>query len=107
MASGETIVAVYQGRVVGVVTLRSAANTRGTPFYDRPEVASFGQFAVAPAEQRCGIGSTLMRLVERPAAELGVRELALDTSEHAMHLIAFYQNRGYRFVEHCQWEQTN
>jgi GNAT superfamily N-acetyltransferase len=70
-------------------------------------VARFGQFAVRPSYQRAGIGSTLMSLIERRAAERGVVELALDTSEHAAHLIAFYQASGYRFVEHCQWAMVN
>lgn len=33
--------------------------------------------------------------------------LALDTSEHAAHLIALYQSKGYAFVEHIQWRDVN
>jgi DNA-binding winged helix-turn-helix (wHTH) protein len=33
--------------------------------------------------------------------------MALDTSEHADHLISIYKNRGYRFVEHVRWESVN
>lgn len=33
--------------------------------------------------------------------------LALDTSEHAAHLITFYQSKGYAFVEHVQWPDVN
>jgi GNAT superfamily N-acetyltransferase len=107
MARGETLLAVEDGTVVGLVTLAEAAATRGAPFYDRPDVASFGQFAVDPRKQRLGIGSALLHFVERRAAELGVTELGLDTSEHATGLIAFYQARGYRFIEFCQWDVTN
>lgn len=107
MDRGETIVAVEHSDVVGLVTLATAAATGGSPFYDRADVASFGQFAVHPRKQRLGIGSTLLNLVEARAAELGVGSLALDTSERAAKLIAFYQARGYAFVEHCQWETTN
>jgi len=107
MAKGETLVAAEAGQVLGVVTLADASATSGSPFYDRTDVASFGQFAVQPSKHRLGIGSTLMALVERRAAEQGVAELAIDTSEHAAHLIAFYKARGYRFVEYCQWEVTN
>jgi ribosomal protein S18 acetylase RimI-like enzyme len=107
MAKGETIVATKDGNVDGLVTLASIDATQGSPFYDRPDVASFGQFAVRRSRQRLGIGSTLIRLIEARAAEQGVAELALDTSEDATHLIAFYESRGYRFVEYCQWSMTN
>jgi GNAT superfamily N-acetyltransferase len=107
MDRGETIVAVEHGAVVGLITLATAAATSGSPFYDRADVASFGQFAVHPRKQRLGIGSTLLSLVEARAAELGVGSIALDTSERAAGLIAFYEARGYTFIEHCQWETTN
>ncbi len=48
-----------------------------------------------------------MDYVEAYAAEEGACEIALDTSEHAHHLISMYQNRGYRFVEYAQWDVTN
>lgn len=38
---------------------------------------------------------------------LDVAMLALDTSEHAAHLIALYQSKGYAFVEHIQWRDVN
>jgi GNAT superfamily N-acetyltransferase len=107
MAAGETIVAVGEGGLVGVITLREAARTRGSPFYDRPDVALFGQFAVRPAQQRSGIGSNLISLVEQRAEEKGVGELALDTSERAVDLIALYERKGYRFVEYIQWPDVN
>jgi len=107
MDRGETIVATDAGHIIGVITLKSVAATSGTPFYDRPDVASFEQLAVSPSHQGTGVGSTLMTLVERRAAELGAAELALDTSEDAKRLIALYQARGYRFVETCQWDVTN
>lgn len=99
MASGDTFVAVLDDAVVGVVTLAEADATHGSPFYDRPDVASFGQFGVLPELQRQGIGSRLMDIVEARAREKGVVELALDTSEHADALIAMYTKRGYRFIE--------
>jgi len=45
MAKGETLVATDAGNVVGIVTLAGTTATEGSPFYDRPDVASFGQFA--------------------------------------------------------------
>jgi hypothetical protein len=46
-------------------------------------------------------------LIERRAREKGIATLALDTSEHADHLIALYQSKGYAFVEHVRWPDVN
>ena len=107
VAKGETFVAVRDEAVIGIITLAEAHATHGSPFYDRPDVASFGQFAVLPAVQRQGIGSRLMDIVEARAREKGVVELALDTSEHAEALIAMYTKRGYRFIEYSKWDIVN
>ena len=104
---GETFLATAGDLIVGIVTLNEVHATHGTPFYDRPDVAEFGQFAVRPSYQRHGIGSRLIELVERRARDKGVRELALNTSEHAAHLIAFYTGKGYRFIEYAQWREVN
>jgi GNAT superfamily N-acetyltransferase len=106
-AKGECFVAVQNGELVGTVTLSHITNTQGTSWYDRPDVASFGQFAVKPDLQRTGLGTKLMDLVEDRARLKGVPELALDTSEHAAHLIHYYERRGYRFIEYTQWSETN
>jgi GNAT superfamily N-acetyltransferase len=104
---GETIVAVDVNRIVGLVTLSRTDATRGTPFYEKPDVASFGQFAVRPSHQRRGIGRTLLGLVEQRARELGVRHLALDTSEHATNLITFYKSLGFHILGHHRWDTVN
>jgi GNAT superfamily N-acetyltransferase len=104
---GDTIVAIDNNQIVGIVTLSDVATTRGCAFYDRDDVASFGQFAVRPSHQSRGIGSKLLDLVETLAHEKGVGELALDTSEHATDLIAMYQAKGFRFIEYVQWKRPN
>lgn len=104
---GETWVAVDGKNIVGIITLADCQRTYGSPFYDRPDVASFGQFAVRTVHQRRGIGSTLLKFVEQRAQKIGAAELALDTSEFATHLISLYEKKGYRFVEHVQWKSTN
>lgn len=96
MARGETIVAVDGVLIVGAVTLKRASESHGSPFYAQPDVAGFGQFAVRPSHQGRGIGTALLRLVEQRATEQGVRQLALDTSEHASDLITFYTAKGFR-----------
>jgi GNAT superfamily N-acetyltransferase len=106
-SKGHTLVALLDGCIVGTITLADAALTRGCPFYDRPDVASFGQFGVEPAIQRLGIGTRLLSLAEALAMELGVHELALDTAETAVDLIRFYSAKGYRFVEFHTWAEVN
>jgi GNAT superfamily N-acetyltransferase len=54
--------------VAGTITLAEAQATHGSPFYDRPDVAAFGQFDVLPALRRRGIGSRLMDIVETSKA---------------------------------------
>ncbi len=107
LANGIPIVAVVNEIVVGTITLAFIQNTGGSPFYDRPDVASVGQFAVARELQRRGIGSTMLEIAERCAAECGASYLALDTSEHAAHLIAYYEGRDYHFVEHVRYAGVN
>ncbi|MGC4085219.1 MAG: GNAT family N-acetyltransferase [Vicinamibacterales bacterium] len=82
LSRGDTIVALAGDALIGIVTLARASATSGSPFYDRPDVASFGQFAVEPAWQRAGVGTTLMELVEALASARGLSFLALDTSEY-------------------------
>ncbi|MBU8544134.1 MULTISPECIES: GNAT family N-acetyltransferase [Roseomonadaceae] len=106
-ASGECWVARADGGIVGTILFKPADRTAGSPWLDRPEVASLGQFAVAPEWQGTGLGARLLDLAERRAAETGAKEIALDTAEPAEHLVALYRRRGYRFIEHTQWSHTN
>jgi GNAT superfamily N-acetyltransferase len=105
--AGTTVVAVCGDEIVGVVTLRGPGDGAGAAYYARPDVAAFGQFAVAPRLQGRGIGSRLLVLVEELARESGAAELALDTSERAAHLISMYERRGYRSAGTVQWDVTN
>ena len=99
--------AIADGAVVGTVTLSRIEETRGCAFYDRPDVASFGQFAVEPALQGRGVGSMLLDVVDALAMERGVGQLALDTAAPATDLIAYYTARGFSVVDHLQWEAVN
>ena len=106
-ASGECYVAVCAGRVVGTVTLGPPGGGQGAPYYERPGVCAFQQFAVEPEFQRLGVGARLMDTIEARAAELGAAEIALDTSENAHDLISRYERRGYRIVTRVDWDVTN
>jgi GNAT superfamily N-acetyltransferase len=76
-------------------------------WYKNDFVAYFGKFAVHPDYQCKGIGSMMMDYLEEYAKSKGKTELALDTSEKALHLIEYYKKRGYRFIQHHNWEVTN
>ena len=105
--SGECYIGVRDGRIVATLTFRAPSETSGCPWYDRPDVASFGQFAVLPDLQGLGVGRALMDLAERRALEAGAVEIALDTAKGASHLIEIYERRGYRIVESADWPETN
>ena len=107
LGRGPAYVACADSVLVGTITLKRPELTRGSSWYDRADVASFGQFAVSPDYQRCGVGSRLLQTVEATARSWGAAELALDTAEGAVHLQRFYQKRGYRFIEYVDWDVTN
>ena len=103
ITDGHCYVALLEGRVVGTITLKKRELTKGCPWYDRPDVASFGQFAVEPELQGRGIGRALLDAVERRAVEEGVAELALDTAEGATALVEMYEKLGFRFIGYVDW----
>jgi ribosomal protein S18 acetylase RimI-like enzyme len=106
-SQGECYIALTGGVVVGTITFKPSDKTGGSPWLDRPEVASLAQFAVAPELQVLGLGTRLMDLAEARAAATEAVEIALDTAESATHLVAWYGRRGYRLIERVQWSHTN
>ena len=107
VSKGTCLIGVCEGKIVATVCYYSPMQTGGCPWYDRSDVASFGQFAVEPELQRYGVGSRLVELIEQMAKDDGAAEMSLDTAEGAAHLIRFYEKRGYRFIEHAKWKVTN
>lgn len=105
--SGECFVAELDGEVVGTITLYTEPYDSSPDWYRREDVGWFGQFAVEPSLQRKGIGRKMIEFIESRARERGLMEIALDTSEKASHLIAYYQKMGWRVVDETQWEVTN
>ena len=104
---GECFVGVAEERLIATVTYYAPAHRSEVAWYDRDDVAYFGQFAVEPELQQLGIGAMLMDYLEAKALADGAAEISLDTSEQATHLIAYYTRRGYRFIEYQQWDVTN
>ena len=106
-AGRECWVARVDGVLVGTITVQPPGVPHGCAWYERPDVAVFGQFAVEPALQRGGLGSALLAHAEARARALGAVELALDTAEGAERLVAYYEGRGFRPVGHVDWPMTN
>ena len=104
---GKCLVAVADGVLWGTIVVKDASQTRGCPWYDRPDVASIGQFGVEPRLQGKGLGRRLMAMAEALALTSGAREIALDTAEPATHLVEWYTRLDYRHIEYAQWSHTN
>jgi len=103
---GVPFVAMQDGKIVGTITLYVPPNVSGCDWYDRGDVACFGQFGVAPNLQRCGIGSQLLDAIEAEAVARNIPNLGLDTAEGATHL-TMYERRGFQPVGFVDWEITN
>jgi GNAT superfamily N-acetyltransferase len=103
IAGGSCLVAIHDGRLVGSIVFRDKAQKGGSPWMDRSDVATFGQFGILPHYQSRGLGSRLLEAVERMAVDDKAEELALDTADQAEHLIQYYEKRGYRRIEYAQW----
>ena len=103
ISRGLCLVASGDGAVVGTIMFYAPGQSAGCSWYERSDVATIGQFGVLPSCQGTGTGTRLLRKAETLAIAIGAAELALDTSEGADHLIAWYEREGFRFVEHAQW----
>ena len=101
---GVCLVAADADALIGTIMVYAPGRSAGCPCYERPGVATIGQFGVLPGRQGTGTGTRLLREAERLAIASGAVELALDTSEGASHLIGWYEREGFRFVEHAQWK---
>ena len=111
-ANSECIVAIFREpgqaeRIVGVILFEEHEKVDFPPWFLRPDVCHFAQFAVDPDIQGMGIGKRLLDEVERRARERDASELALSMAEPDRELFEFYIKRGYRLVDHWQWPYTN
>lgn len=107
MADGTAFLARLGPRIVGTITFYPPGRHGGCDWYERDDVASFGQFAVDPDLQGRGIARALLALVEAEARAVEVTHLACDTSEHASELIGMYARRGFEIVGSTKWNEVN
>jgi len=107
LKKGDSFLGFTEGELVSTIIVVKDDPNEPCGWYQNPEVYFFTQFAVKPKYQGLGLGKKLMDFVEEYATSDGAKEMALDTSEYAHHLISIYKKRGYRFVEYAQWSVTN
>lgn len=93
--------------IVGVILFEEMEKVDFPPWFLRPDVCHFAQFAVDPDTQGLGIGGRLLAEVERRARERDASELALSMAEPDRDLFNFYVKRGFRWVDVWQWPYTN
>ena len=93
--------------IIATVTLYPPAPQSTCTLYRESDVYVLGQFAVHPHLQRAGLGARMMDWCIHETRALGGKRLALDTSEHADHLIAWYEKLGFVFAQHTRWDAVN
>lgn len=106
-SEGPCWVARQGGALVGTIVWRRGAADEECEAYRDPNVAIFGQFAVEPGLQGKGLGAKLLETAELSAQAEGCHEMACDTAEGALDLIATYVKWGYRRVGTVQWDLVN
>ena len=109
VTKGECFIAETEGKLIGTILLypKYKDDTTLPDWYRRDDVRVFGKFAVDPDYQTQGVGSKLLDFLEKYSRKKDLNELALDTSDKALHLIDYYKKRGYRFICTHQWPAVN
>lgn len=100
---GELIVAESETGLIGALVFFDPENTSGCPFYDRPNVASLGAFAIQPSFQGHGLGSAMLEYVEGRARETGADELAVEIAPDMPTALNKFLKDGYRYAENANW----
>jgi len=109
LTGGASYLAIDQesGKIVGTVTLYHSSPKTYHPYYQRPGLVYFGQYAVHPEFQGNGIARLLYKSIANHARAVGATEIALDTAETAYDLIALYRRWGFEIVDTADWDSTN
>jgi len=107
ISKGECFLVENEKKLIGTISYFDRRKPSQCSWYEKEGVAYFGQFAVEPDFQNKGVGSVILKFIEVYAKCNGIKELALDTSEKAPHLIEYYKKRGYRFIQYQQWDAVS
>jgi GNAT superfamily N-acetyltransferase len=101
--SGQGLIAMQDGRIVGTLTVRPPQPDSEVTAYRDPATWTLCQFAVLPDLQSCGIGHQLHDAALEYAWSQGGRGIALDTAAPANDLIEMYERWGYSIVGDADW----
>lgn len=107
LKNGDCFIALADDKMIGTIFYYHKVSKAAPPYYKKETVAVFGKFAVEPELQKTGIGKKMMGFIEDYARTAGKKEIALDTSEDAQHLLDYYKKNGYKFAQYWQWDITN
>lgn len=107
LKKGECYILEVNGKLIGTVFYYTSMWNDAPDIYQDPDSVLIGKFAVEPELQKLGLGSKLMDFVESLAAKRNKKRVVLDTSEKALHLIDYYNNRRYKYIHHWQWPDVN
>jgi len=92
IAAGKVWVAEEDGRLTGVLMIEPAADH-----------LYLDTLAVAPGEQRRGVGTALLAVAEHEARRAGLAEVRLFTNEMMTENLLFYPRHGYREIARGEW----
>lgn len=104
---GECYILESEGKLVGTVFYYITIWDDAPEIFKENDSVLIGKFAVEPELQKLGLGSMLMDFVESHAHTNNKKRVVLDTSEKALHLIDYYNKRGYEYKHHWQWPDVN
>jgi GNAT superfamily N-acetyltransferase len=104
---GVCFILTEKEKLVGTVLYYLKTFEDAPDIFKDKDVVLFGKFAVDPEYQNSGLGSYLLNFIEDYARQEGKKQMMLDTSEKAQHLIDYYEKRGYIYIQHWQWKDVN
>src|ERR1041384_3316074 len=98
-----------EGRIVGTATLSYPViqDPEDPPYFTRSGVALLSQFGIEPEFRGKGLGSKFIRFALDWCRQAGARELALDTADQAVDLLAMYRHWGFQEVGRHRWPTAN
>lgn len=107
LTRGDAYLAFWEGQLAGTISLYPSKPDSPCEYYRKPGLVHFAQYAVKRSLQNRGIARELLIRVEDRAMEKKSLEIAMDTAEQAVELIAMYRRHGYTPVSTTQWAVTN
>lgn len=109
LEAGECFLLEVGGTVVGTVTLSFPVERweGDPPYYSLPGVALLSQFGIEPGLQGKGLGRAMLDFALDWCRAKGAAELALDTSDEAIHLVGMYERWGFMVVARHRYAYVN